>query len=63
MNEAFQRAFGAIQSGNEVVLHEEFDSDVKKIGFPEEKIVLKEFAGQFFTYFFHIFPGGESDTK
>ena len=45
MNEAFQRAFGAIQSGNLLVSHEEFDSDVKKIGFPEEQIILKEFAG------------------
>ena len=62
MNEAFQRAFGAIQSGNEVVLHEEFDSDVKKIGFPVEKIVLKELSGQFITYFFAYFLGW-SDTK
>ena len=61
MNEAFQRAFGAIQSGNLLVLHEEFDSDVKKIGFPVEKLVLKELSGQFFTYFFIFF--GPMDTK
>ena len=45
-----------------MILLEKFDSELKKIGYWEEKIILKEFAGKLFTIFSYV-SGGGSDTK
>ena len=54
---ALHRAFGVIPKGNVRILHEKFDSEVKKIGLSTEKLILNEVAGQLFTYCFNIFEG------
>ena len=56
------RPFWAKPSGNCRILYIEFDSELKQIGSQVEKIMLKEFAGKFGTYFFHIFQP-YADTK
>ena len=55
--ETFHGAFWTFQSGNGPEFNKEFDFEFKKIGLRSEKIILKEFAGKFGTYFFHIFWG------